>query len=180
MPLGDDLRADEDVGRAFGDALHRLFQRPGGAEEVRGQHGHPRRGEAFRHLLGQPLDAGADGGQLALDAAGGAGGGNGFRLAALMADKAFEETMLDHPRVAMIAADLLPAGAAKRDGGIAAPVQEQHRLFPARECRLHRADQAGGNPVHRFDAFLAHVDGAHLGQFRGAETGGQIDTAVFP
>ena len=52
-----------------------------------------------------------------------------------MADEALLEAVLDHPRVALIAGDLLAAGTADRDRRVSAAVQEQQRLFAAFAAR---------------------------------------------
>ena len=70
VALGDDLRADDDVGVAFGDLGDGLLQRACRMEQVRGQDRGLGVGETRGHLLGDAFHAGTDGGQLALDAAG--------------------------------------------------------------------------------------------------------------
>ena len=164
MPLGDDLRADDDIGAAFGNRADRVLQRAGGPEEIRGQNRQPRVGEALGHLLGEPLDPRTNGGEPTLGLAGRAFGRDRFALAALVADEALEEPVLDHPRVTVIAADLMPAGTADRDRRIATPVQEEHRLLAIVDALKHLADQPGRDPMCRLDPLLAHVDCRHLGQ----------------
>ena len=61
VALGDELGADEDVDLAALDRRDLGAQPLGAADQVRGQDRQPRVGKQRRHLLGQPLDAGAAG-----------------------------------------------------------------------------------------------------------------------
>ena len=56
MSLGDQLRADDDVGLAVGDRLELEPQPPHPAHDVGGKHDRARIGKCY-HLLGDPLDA---------------------------------------------------------------------------------------------------------------------------
>ena len=138
------------------------LQRAGRSVHVRTQRRDPRVRPERRRLLAQPFHAGADGGQLALRLAGGAGLGHRFAFAALVADQALEEPVFDHARVAVIAADLMPAGPAERDRRIAAPVDEKHRLFAALKPLVDFGAQGRRYPAVARQPLDAHVDGAHL------------------
>ncbi len=91
-------------------------------EQVRRQHRQPRLREALGHLFGQPLDTGPHRGHPPFHPAGGAGLGQGLCRAALVADQPLQEPVFHHPRVAIVAADLRPAGPAQRYRRIAAAV----------------------------------------------------------
>jgi hypothetical protein len=111
VPLGHDLRADDDVGPARGDLGDGLLQRAA-VEEVRRQDRHRACGKAPGDSSASRSTPGPTAASRPFDPAGGAGHGHGFGGAALVADKALEEPVFHHPRVAMIAADLMPAGPA--------------------------------------------------------------------
>ncbi len=179
VALRHKLRADDDVGAAAGNLGDLLLQGPGRSEKIRRQDRHPRIGEAFGHFLGQPFDPRSDRGKPPRSTAGRAGFGHRFRFAALMADKAFEEPVFDHARIAVIAADLVAAGAADRDGRVAAPVEEQERLFPALDPRADGGDKGRADPAVGFQLFGAHVDGAHFRQFRRPEARCQVDPRIL-
>ena len=68
--------------------------------------------------------------------------GIGLGRAALVAHQPLEEAVLDHARVAIVAADLVPAGPAQRHRRIAAAVDEQHRLLAALQPLGHRGAQS--------------------------------------
>ena len=144
MPLGHKLRADDDVGPAACDLLDLGLQRAGRTEQVRRQDRNPRIGKPIRHLLGQPLHPRADGGKAPHGLTMRAGLGHGRAVAALVADKTFQEPMLDHARVALVASDLMAAGAADGDGRIAPAVQEQERLFPPLDAGRNQRGQRPG------------------------------------
>ena len=114
-------------GRAFGEV--------GGEDREAGV------GPERRRLLGQPLDAGAERGHPALGLAGGAGVGDRLRRAALVADEALAEAVLDHAGVALVAADLVAAGAADGERRVAAAVEEEERLLAGGEALVDRARQ---------------------------------------
>ena len=179
VPLGHDLRADDDLGPPGRDGFDLFLQRPRRSEQIRGKNRHPRLGEAFGHLFGQTFHPRPHRRHPPRHPAGGAGVRHRLARPALVADEALEEAMFDHPRVAIIAANLMPAGPADGDGRIAAPVEEQKRLLPQCLPRLYRLGQRFRNPAVRGQAFVAHVNGAHLGQFGGAETGAQIQPRIF-
>ena len=148
-------------------------------EQVRGQDRGPRLGKTFGHFLCQPLDAGADGGHLALDTTTGTGSRNGLGRPALVTDQTVLEPMLDHAGIALIAADLLAAGPAGGDWRIAAPVQKQQRLLAPRLPRADFPRQRRADPAALFHLFGAQVDGAHLGQLGGAIARAQVQPGIF-
>jgi hypothetical protein len=67
-----------------------------------------------------------------------------------------------------------------RDRRIAAPVEEQQRLFAGRQPRLTACQQARRDPAVPGRLFGPHVDRAHLGQFGHAEPGGQVERPYLP
>ena len=60
VPLGDELRADDDVEAALRDVVELLAQPLHRLHEIAGEHQDARFREQLRRLLLQPLDAGTD------------------------------------------------------------------------------------------------------------------------
>ena len=133
VPLGDQLRADDDVGLALGDRLELEPQPPDAAHDVGRQHDGARVGKMPDDLLGDPLDARAAGDQMVERAAFRAGLGPLFVMAAMMADELAAKAVLDQPARAVRALEAVAADAAERQRRIAAPVEEQQRLLAAAE-----------------------------------------------
>ena len=179
MPLGHQLGANDDIGLARSDGGNLRLERARTAKHIRAKRGNARMREKCGRLFAQPLDPGANSGQSPLDMAGGAGIGHGFGFAALVAQEAFQKPVLDHPRIAVIAADLVATGPAQRDRRIAAAIDEQKRLFARRNTRVYRRLQRRRNPALRRQGFGAHIDGLHLGQHTGAKAVGQNQLLVF-
>ena len=96
-----------------------------------------------------------------------------------MAHKPLLESMLDHPRITVIAADLMPAGTTHGDRRIAAPVDEQQGLLALFDPCLDLAFQTVRNPAGRGQFFRPHVDRAHLGQHGLAKARVQLQLFVF-
>ncbi|KNX40623.1 hypothetical protein ROTO_28080 [Roseovarius tolerans] len=180
MSLGHQLRADDDVGGPLGDLHDLLLERAGRAEQVRRQHRDPRLREKRGRLLRQPLHPGADSGQPVLRAAGRASTRHRRALTALMADQPLLETVLDHPRIAMLTSDLMPAGPADRGRRIAAPVEKQQRLLPRRHPRIDRGLQCRRHPAVRRQRFGPHVDRRQFRHHRRPVTRLEIQPLVFP
>ena len=89
-------------------------------------------GEQRLDFLGEALDAGAAGGEaVGLLALAGRRPGALFDVAAVMADERLAEAVLDQPGRAVRALEAMAAGAAQGQRRIAAPVEEQQRLFAA-------------------------------------------------
>ena len=138
MPLGDELRADDDVDAALRDVVEFLAQpldrwRRGRSTAP----GCARRGNSSRDLLLEPLDARADR-RRSKSAAWhfGHAAGGGIGEAAMVADELPPEAVLDQPGVAVRAVEAEAAGAAERQRRIAAAVEEQQRLLAALERGL--------------------------------------------
>ena len=87
--------------------------------------------------------------------------------------------MLHHPCIAVITADLMPAGPANRYRGKAATVQEQQRLFALFHPRCDLTGQCFRNPAIPRQPFLAHVDRLHGWQFRRPEPRPQIQPRIL-
>ncbi len=87
--------------------------------------------------------------------------------------------MFHHPRVAMVAADLRPAGTAQRHRRITAAVEKQHRLFAAPDAVGHAFCKGFGDPAVSGQAFAAHVDGLHDRHRGRAEAGGQVQSGIL-
>ncbi len=179
VPLGHQLRADDDVGPALGNLLDPRLQRPRTAKQIRAERGNAGLGKQRAGLLGQPLNPRPDRSQPPLGRARGAGIGERPCRAALMAHQAVLKPVLDHARVAMVTADLLTAGPAQRHRRIAAPVDEQQRLFALCQPRLDRAPQAGRDPRPRRHLLGPHINGPHVRQHRRAKPRGQLQPFVF-
>jgi hypothetical protein len=76
-------------------------------------------------------------------------------------------------------------GSGGRNGGtgqrrIAAPVEEQQRLFALVQPVLQLFDQRRGDPVVAFGRMLGEVDDLDIGQAGAPEARGQIDLLVDP
>ena len=102
-------------------------------------------GKGGGRLFGDALDTGAHGGHLALDPAGpGRPQGRGFVSPHWWQTRRLRNRVFHHARVAMVTAQLRPAGPAERHGRIAPAVQEQQGLFrrPAPSGRLRRSARA--------------------------------------
>ena len=87
--------------------------------------------------------------------------------------------MFDHPRIAVIAADLMPAGAAQGHRRIAAAVDEQHRLLAPFQPLVDLDLQRGRHPFIARQAFAAHVDRAHRRHHRRPKARCQLDPRIF-
>ena len=142
VPLGDQLRADDDVGFALGDRLELEPQPSDAAQHVGRQHDRAGLGEMAEHLLGDALDARAAGDQMVERAAFRAGLRPPFVMAAMMTDELPAEAVLDQPARAVRALEAVAADAAERQRRIAAAVEEQQRLLAAAEI-ARRYAQAG-------------------------------------
>ena len=114
--------------------------------------------EARRDLLRQPLDAGADGHQALGVAAAGAGFRPLLRMAAMVAEQHAAEAVLDQPGRAVGALEAVAAGAAERQRRIAAPVEEQQRLFVPLERLGDRLDQRRRQEAAALRLVVAQVD----------------------
>src|SRR5687767_7863510 len=141
MPLGDELRADDQPRLAFGDVVDDLAQRAHGRHEIAGQDRglHPRK--ALGHLLRHTLDARSAGHQRAFVLAAWADLGRGQGETAMVAGELMAETVLDQRRGALRTLDAMAAGPADRQRGIAAPVEEQEALLTALQRLDQRRDQ---------------------------------------
>ena len=144
VALGDELRADDDVGLALGDRLQLEPQPPDAAQHVRGQHDGARVGKMPDDLFGDPFDARAAGDQMVERAAFRTGIGTVLAMAAMVADKLAAEAVLDQPARAVGTLEAMAAGAAERQRRIAAPVEEQQRLLAAlADCRSYGRSSTG-------------------------------------
>ena len=97
VPLGDQLRADDDVGLALGDRLELQPQPLHAAQHVGGQHDGARLGKMSDDLLGDALDARPAGDEMIERAAFRAGFRPLLVVAAMMADELAAEAVLDQP-----------------------------------------------------------------------------------
>ena len=146
VALGDELRADDDVvvaARGRRELRAQALQAAGRcrrtAPAVRAL------GNSSARLLGEPLDAGAAGGEAVGLGAGRADIRPLLDMAAMMADQRVAEAVLDQPGRAVRALEAMAAGAAEGQRRIAAPVEEQERLLargqrPPRSPAIRRGD----------------------------------------
>ena len=141
VALGDELRADDDVGFARGDRGELAPEALHAAEHVAGKDRHPRVREALGDLLGEALDARPAGNEAVLVAAARAGRRPRFGIAAMMADELAAKAVLDQPGGAVRALEAVAAGAAEGERCVAAPVEEEERLLLRREGFGDRRDQ---------------------------------------
>ena len=176
--LGDDLGADHQVDLALGDPAHRLGGGVRARQGVAGHHQDARVGEGGAGLLGDPLHAGADRGQAVLGAAGRAVHRHRLGVAAMMAGELAAGAVLDQPGGAVRALDAVAAGAAQRQGRVAASVEEQHRLLGAVQGAGHRLDQRRRQEAAALGRMVAQVHRRHLRQPRAAMADRQREAPV--
>ena len=129
MPLGDQLRADDDVDAAFGDLVQFAAHDLERGDQVARQHHGARLRKQRGDLFLQPLDARADGDQRLLGLTLRTGMRPRHREAAVMTDQPLAKAVIDQPRIADVAGKAVTAGAAQRQRRIAAPIEEQQRLL---------------------------------------------------
>ena len=131
MPaFGDELGADNQVNRPVFD---RMGGGGGGVRAGDGVAGHDQAagfGEDQGGFLGDALDAGPDRGQAVLGRTVRTLGRDRDGVAAMVAQKLGAGAVLDQPGGAIGALHAVAATAAQRQGGVAAAVEEQHRLLP--------------------------------------------------
>ena len=133
VALGDELRADDDVGLAIGDGFELQPQPPDAAQHVGGEHDGARVREMADDLFGDALDAGTAGDEMVERAAFGAGIRALFVMAAMVADELAAKAVLDQPARTVRALEAVAADAAERQRRIAAAVEEEQRLLAALE-----------------------------------------------
>ena len=149
MALGDELRADDDVVGAARRLLQLMAQMLQPAGKIGGENQQPRLRKQRLRFLGEPLDAGSASGQAVGFLACRADVGALFDMAAMMADERAAKAMLDQPGRAIGALEAMAAGAAQSQRRIAAPVEEQQRLFAARQPFLDAGDQGAATASAR-------------------------------
>ncbi len=98
----------------------------------------------------------------------------------MVAGKPAGEAVFDQPRAAIGALVAKAAIAAQRQRGIAAPVEEQQRLFAAFEPRLDPVDQPLCQPHPLRRLFLGQVDRLDRGHLRPAVAARQVDLRIDP
>ena len=134
MPLGDELRADDDVEVAFGDVVELLAQPFDRLHEIARQHQHARLRETAPRppppaVRRRARPARSESVGLAFRAL----RRRRHREAAMMADELAPEAMIDQPGIAIRTWQAEAAGAAKRQRRIAAAIEE--KKAPARRVR---------------------------------------------
>ena len=163
MALGHDLRADDDIDLMrfdlVDDGPH--FRETG--NEIGGQEREAGLREAFGDFFRHALYARAASDHTVGRAALGALLGKRNREAAVMAIQALLEAVLDEPRGALGAFAAVPARAAQRQRGIAAPVEKQQRLLAFFQRLGHGLDEARGEPPAFVGLLALEVDRRDVG-----------------
>ena len=179
-PLGYQLRADDHVHLACLDRSDELRRAAGRIERVGSGDKDTCLRQAFGHFVGDPFDPGAAGDEAVGFAAFGAGLGGGRLVPAMVAGEPVGEAVFDQPRAAIGALVAKAAIAAQRQRGIAAPVEEQQRLFAAFQPRLDPVDQPLRQPHALRRLFLGQVDRLYRGHLRPAVAARQVDLRIDP
>ena len=161
-----------------GDRLDRGLDLAGTGHRVTGGDAGAGGGELGEHLFGDALDARPAGDECARVAALGTGGGRAAFVAAVVADQPSAIAMLDQPRGASRAAQLVTACLAERERCKAAAVQEQERLLALGQGLGDGRAERGREILSCLCLFLAHVDQRGLGQPRGPVAFGQAQPGV--
>ncbi|MNX80352.1 hypothetical protein D3C86_1120110 [compost metagenome] len=128
MPLGDELRADDNIRLALDDGLQ-LQTQPLDAHEIGREHDCASLGEMFLHLLSNALHAGTAGHQMIEGAAFRAMIGRRLAMAALVALQLIAEAVLHQPAGTLRALETVAADAAERQRRITTAIEEQQRLL---------------------------------------------------
>src|SRR5690242_14028932 len=123
MPLGDELRADDDVEAPLRDVVELRPQALDRVDEIARENQNAAAGKELRRLLLQPFDAGAHGCEAFRRMAVRARGRRRHRVAAVMADEPALEAMIDEPRVAIRAVQAIAAGAAQSERRVTAAIE---------------------------------------------------------
>ena len=178
MSLGDQLGADDDVEAACGHLVQLLAQALERFDEVAGQHQDAAPREQRGRLLLQPLDAGTDRyervDRLALRTA----RRRRLREAAMMADQAAPEAVIDQPGIAVGTGQAKSALPAERERRVAATVEEQERLLAALDRAPHRLRQSRRDEAPARRTFEAQIDRLDGGKMRSAEAFRQVQAGV--
>jgi hypothetical protein len=132
IALGDELRPDDDVDLAAFHPADELSSLGGGPERVRRDDRAAGLRKQRRNFVSDAFDAGAAGDEAVFFLAFGAGARRWHHVAAVVALEAAKEPVLDHPGGAIRALETVAARPAQRQRGIAAPVEEEQRLFAVR------------------------------------------------
>ena len=167
-PLGDHLRADEDLDLAGAEGVERPLVAAAGAHRVGVHPGDARPGEEPAHLLLELLRPGAALGQLRCPAARAIRRKAGD-VPAAVADPAIARLMEREGQVALFAAGGVAAGPALDMGGEAAAVEEEHHLPPRGERPLDPGDEPRAQRAPRAAPLVAQVDGDHRRELRSAD-----------
>ena len=141
VALGDELRADDDVGLALGDGFELQPQAPDAAQDVGGEHDGAGIGEMADDFFRDALDAGTAGNEMVEGAAFRAGIGTLLVVAAMVADELAAKAVLDQPARTVRALEAVAADAAERQRRIAAAVEEEQRLLAALQRVAHLRQQ---------------------------------------
>ena len=158
VPLGEYLRADQQVHRPVPDIAHQRCRGRRPADRVAGRHQDPGARQQPGDLFGEPLDARSARYETVFRAAFRARAGQRPRMAAMVAFQPAGEPVFDQPGGALRALQAQAAGAAQGERRISAAVEIKQGLFPRRQRFGHRGDDAVGKPAAARRPFLPQVE----------------------
>ena len=158
MPLGEDLRADQQVDRTVADVAHQRFRSRRPADRVAGRHQHPGARQQAGNLFRQPLHARPARHEAVFRAALRAFAGQRPRVAAMMAFQPAGEPVFDQPGRALRAFQAQAAAAAQGERRIAPAVEIEQGLLPRRQRFRDCVDHAAGEPASARRSFRAQVE----------------------
>lgn len=151
MPLGNQLRADDDVRLSLDDRLQ-LQTQPLDAHQVRGEHDGAGLGKMFLHLLGDPLYPRPAGHQMIEGAAFRAMVRRRLVVTALVALQLIAEPVLHQPARTLRALETVTADPAERQRRVTATIEKEQGLLAlfdgfadaAQENRRKKPSLSGG------------------------------------
>ncbi len=173
MALGDELRADDDVEAAFGDAGELFAHALDRGDQIAGEHQHARLRKQLAHLFFEALDAGPAGDEGILRLAFRAIGRMRHGEAAMVADELPAKAVIDQPGVAVRARETKAAGSAQGQRGVAAAIEKQQRLLAALDRGFDRAGERRRNEAAGRRSLVAQIDRLDRRQALAAEAFGQ-------
>ena len=180
MPLGHDLRADDDVHLpAFdlADDLAHLFEP---RNEVGRKQSHARLGKPLPHLFGHALNPRTARHKRALFMALRTRLRHRQREAAMMAVEPPAKTMLDEPRRALRTFDPMTARPAQRQRRITPAIEKQQRLLALCQRFRQRTDQHRRKPLPFFGRVAPQIDRLDVGKIRPSKAPGKHHLPITP
>ncbi len=144
MPLGDDLRADQDIEPMRFDSRDQRRGSARAGQRVARHHGGARRRKQRANLLGESLDAGPAGGKRTRSGTRRAILRQRFGMTAMMTLQPPEEAVFDEPGRAVRTLHAMAAGMAERQRRVTPSVEEQQSLFTGGHGLADRVEQRRG------------------------------------